>query len=181
MEDEKTGVGMIEATLNWFAGIGWASVFSGAALGGLAVGLRTILQAPMKAMTEQSVVIRALHHLSPQRPFDGRWRVDWNVESSKFPPVNTDQVRIYSLFGNVTFTTETTLTDGAREKCVFVGKLVDRTLTGRWFDPKDANRAYFGVFQVRLKGGLRDAAGKWSGWTNDGYVQSNEMTMARAD
>ncbi|HYD27284.1 hypothetical protein [Brevundimonas sp.] len=170
---------MIDQGTVLITSIDWPAAFGGAFLGAATMGLRTVLQAPLRALTEQSIVIKFLSFLSPQQPFDGDWAVKWCVDSTKFPEVNEDTVKIYSLFGNVTFTMRTKLRDGTPEKCVFVGKLTDRTLTGRWFDPKDIHRAYFGVYQVRLTGNLRDAEGKWSGWANDGSVQSDLMTMSK--
>jgi hypothetical protein len=159
--------------------IAWPELLGGAALSALTLGLRAVMVAPIKAATDRARFISLLSLLSPQRSFGGVWTVEWHVDSTRFQPINTDEVAVRVLFGNVTFTTRTTLKDGSVERCVFVGKLEDRTLTGRWYDPKDEGRGYFGVFQVRLVGTLREATGSWSGWTNDGRVQSNVMTMKR--
>lgn len=172
---------LFEFVVGTLKGVDWWTLVSGAVLGVLTLGLRTVLQAPIKALIEHARVIQALSFVSPQQPFSGQWEVAWKVNSTRFREHNPDVVKIYSLFGNVTFTMNTSLRDGTPERCVFVGKLTDRTLTGRWFDPKDASRAYFGVYQVRLGGGLRDAAGVWIGWTNDGDIQANEMLMKKVD
>lgn len=164
---------------NFISGLDWRQILFGGAIGALTLGFRTVIQAPVKALTQHALAIRYLGWLSPQEPFSGRWEVTWHVTSSRFPDTNIDTVRIHCLFGSVTFTTSTTLRDGTPETCVFVGKLVDRTLTGRWYDPKDQDRGYFGVFQVRLHGGLREGQGAWSGWTSEGTVQSDFMTLRK--
>lgn len=160
-------------------GIDLASVLLGAAASALTLGFRTIMVAPVKAATDHSRYIRWASLVFPQKPFDGSWRVAWHVESDRFPEVNLDEVKIYSVLKNVTFTTDTRLKDGSQEKCVFVGKLSGLDLTGRWYVPRDEGRGYFGVFQVRLHGTLRDGHGSWSGWTSDGKVQSNVMSIER--
>lgn len=170
---------MTAAPLHILSEIHWSSLLWGAFIGAVTIGLRTVMQAPIKALSEHSFFIQTFWWLSPQRPFAGTWEVSWNVQSTRLHNVNSDQVKIRSLFRNVTFTTKTTLKDGAIERCVFVGKLVDRTLTGRWFNPKDIDRAYFGVFQFRMNGGLHDAAGMWMGWTNDGDIQSDALTLKK--
>jgi hypothetical protein len=101
------------------------------------------------------------------------------VTSTRFPKENVDDVRVYSLFGNITFQTTTKMLDGTIERCVFVGKLKHRTITGRWYDPKDEGRGYYGVYQVNLHGTLREGDGHWSGWASDGTVQSNSMRMVK--
>lgn len=163
----------------WFEHIEWWSLISGALLGAASLGMRTVIQAPVKALSERSIVIKRLSWLSPQRPFSGIWRVTWKVDSSRLAAVNSDNIRIYSLFGNVSFETTVFSLNGSAKRCVFVGKLVDKTLTGRWFDPNDAERGYFGVFQVRLHGGLADGAGAWVGWENDGGVQANDLMVEK--
>lgn len=168
-------VGIYDFVVN----LDWRQILIGGVVTALTLGVRTVVRAPVKAMTEHARAIRWLSKLSPQTPFGGIWEITWNVTASRFAEANRDEVRIYRLFRSVTFTTRTELLDGTPEACVFVGKLVDRTLTGRWYDPKDHERGYYGVFQVRLNGGLRDGRGAWSGWTNDGAVQSNAMTLRR--
>lgn len=165
--------------MKWFAGVDWLALASGAAIGVLGLGLRIIMQAPVKAVTEHALAIRALSRLSPQEPFGGTWEVTWRVDSRRFPDENIDRVRIYRLFSNITFTTTATLRDGSSEQCVFVGKLVDKTITGRWYNPADADRGYFGTFQTRLHASLKDAKGSWVGWTNDGEVQANALTLKK--
>lgn len=162
------------------ASIDWTTLISGAALATLGIGLRTIIQAPIKALTEHSLVIRLLSWLSPQQPLAGNWDVTWKVDSRRFQDANTDRVRIHRLFSNVTFTTTAILRDGSSEQCVFVGKLLDKTITGRWFNPADADRGYFGTFQVRLHASLKDARGAWVGWTNDGAIQANDLVLTKA-
>lgn len=160
-------------------GIDVVSAIGGAAASAVTLGIRSVMIAPVKAATDRARFIRALSVIFPQKPFTNMWDITWQVASTRFKPVNTDNVKIYSVLGNVTFTTTTELLDGSEEKCVFVGKLSDRTITGRWYDPKDEGRGYFGVFQVTLHGTLKDGAGYWSGWSTDGKVQSNVMTVKR--
>lgn len=158
----------------------WTLV-SGALLGAIGLGLRTIMQEPVKAFAEQSRVIAAIYWISRQRPFSGLWEVTWHVDSARFPPENTDQVYVRRLFSNITFTTTAVLLDGSTERCVFIGKLVDKTVTGRWYNPFDQGRTYYGAFQFRLHAGLRRADGSWIGWRNDGTVQAQEMSLKRID
>jgi len=160
-------------------GIDLASVILGGATSALALGFRMVLIAPVKAATDQSMFIRYTSFLFPQKPFDGNWRVSWRVTSDRFMDLNVDEIRIFSVLKNVTFTTHTQLRDGSEEKCVLVGKLSGLDLTGRWYVPRDEGRGYFGVFQVRLHGTLRDGTGTWSGWTSDGKVQSNDISLKR--
>jgi hypothetical protein len=162
-----------------FLGIDVFSAIGGAAASALTLGIRSVMIAPVKAATDRARYIRALSVIFPQKPFTDKWDVTWHVDSTRFKPTNTDNVTIFSVLGNVTFTTTTTLLDGSEEKCVFVGKLAERTITGRWYDPKDEGRGYFGVFQITLHGTLKDGAGYWSGWSTDGKVQSNIMTVKK--
>ena len=169
----------VSPILAYVTGLNWTSLISGAVLGAIGVGIRVVVQAPVKALIEHAQFIRLLSFLSPQRPFTGSWHVAWKVESRRFPTINEDTVRVYRLLSNITFTTVATLKDGSTEKCVFVGKLIDRTVTGRWHNPEDVDRGYFGSFQFRLHGSLKTAVGSWIGWSNDGLVQANEMTLER--
>ena len=159
--------------------IEWGALISGAAIGALGLGARIIIQAPVRALTEQARIIRSFWWLSPQKPFGGVWEVIWKVESARFPPENVDRVHVRRLFANVTFSTSATLADGSSERCVFVGKLVDKAVTGRWFNPEDEGRGYFGAFQFRLHGSLRRGDGSWVGWRNDGTIQSQELSLRR--
>ena len=181
VRSQRTWGSTVTSVVAYVSGIDWVSLVSGAVLGALGLGVRTIVQTPLRALTEHALVVRGLSFLSPQRPFVGFWHVAWKVESRRFPETNEDTVRVYRLFSNVTFTTVATLEDGTTEKCVFVGKLVDRTVTGRWYNPEDIDRGYYGSFQFRLHGSLKAAAGSWVGWANDGEVQANEMTLERRD
>jgi hypothetical protein len=137
--------GYVVLIVGYLSGIDWAASVSGAVLGALGLGVRTVVQAPVKALTEHARVVRFLSFLSPQQPFSGQWRVAWKVESRRFPEVNEDTVRVFRLFSNVTFTTVATLRDGSSEICVFVGKLIDRTVTGRWYNPEDEDRGYVSI------------------------------------
>lgn len=159
--------------------LNWWTLVSGAALGALGLGIRSVLQAPIKALTEQSKVIRAVWFLSPQRPFTGLWDVGWKNDHSRYQTSNVDRVPIRRLFSNFAFKTTVTLSNGMQEHCIYVGRIVDRTLTGRWFNPVDAERGYFGAFQLRLAGSLTDATGSWIGWDDEGRINSNEMTLRR--
>lgn len=165
----------------WFLAVDYWAVLSGAALGVLGLGARTIMQAPIKSLTEQRRTIRLLWWLSPQRPFKGHWAVNWKVESDRYPCDNIDVVRVRRLFSNISFTTIATLKDGSTQECVFVGKLVDRSVTGRWFNPEDQEHGYFGAFQFRVKGTLRAAEGMWIGWRNDGTIATGELLLHRSD
>ncbi len=165
--------------------VNWQTLLLGAALGGLssavALLVRTVIQQPVKALTEQSRVITALSFLSQQQPFKGQWTVVWHVDSDRYPSENIDTVQISRLFSNVAFTTSAKLNDGSHQSCVFVGKLLDRSVTGRWFNPEDQERGYFGAFQFKIHGSLRSAEGMWIGWRNDGTVASGRMTLTRAN
>lgn len=165
----------------YVSSINWWALVSGAVLGAIGLGVRTVVQAPVKALIEHARFVRLLSGISPQRPFVGFWHVAWKVESRRFPEINEDTVRVYRLFSNVTFTTVATLRDGTTERCVFVGKLIDRTVTGRWYNPEDMDLGYFGSFQFRLHGSLKAGAGSWIGWSSDGAVQANGMTLERRD
>lgn len=165
----------------WILAVDYWAVLSGAALGVLGLGARTIMQAPIKGLTEQSRAILLLWWLSPQRPFKGRWAVNWKVESDRYPSDNTDVVHVRRLFSNISFTTTATLKDGSTQECVFVGKLVDRSVTGRWFNPEDQEHGYFGAFQFRVKGTLRNGEGMWIGWRNDGSIATGELLLHRVD
>ena len=68
---------------------------------------------------------------------------------------------------------------GGEEDCVFIGKLHDRNLTGRWYNPEDEDRGYYGVFQIKLHAGLTHGEGAWAGFSNDGSVQANTITIKR--
>ncbi|EJL22433.1 hypothetical protein [Novosphingobium sp. AP12] len=160
-------------------GIDVLSAVGGAAASAITFGIRSVMIAPVKAATDRARFIRGLSVIFPRKPFDGLWEVTWHVNGSRLANENTDQVSIHAVLGNVTFTTNTVLLDGGKEKCVFVGKLSERTLTGRWYDPKDEGRGYFGVFQVTLHGSLNHGSGYWSGWSSNGQVQSNKMTLKR--
>jgi hypothetical protein len=149
-------------------------------LGALGLAIRTIIQAPVKALTEQSRIITAIWWLSPQRPFGGKWNVTWKVVSRRHKNENVDCVHIRRLFSYVTFRTTAVLLDGTISRCAFVGKLVDKTITGRWFNPDDEDRGYFGAFQIRLHGGLHEAKGSWVGWRNDGTVDRDDIVLTRA-
>jgi hypothetical protein len=133
-------------------GVDVVSAIGGAAASALTLAIRSIMIAPVKAATDRARFIRLLSVVSPQRPFVGSWKVTWLVSSSRYQDENTDVVRVYSAFANVTFTTKTLMRDGSEERCVFVGRLNGRTLTGRWYDPKDEGRGYYGVFQINLHG-----------------------------
>lgn len=163
------------------SGIDWSTLASGVLVGAVTMAGRTIIQAPVKAMTEQSAVIRLLWFLSPQKPFSGKWEVTWRVESTRFEDANTDIVKIRRLFSNVSFQTISTLKDGSTESCVFVGKMLDRVITGRWFNPADKDRAYYGNYQIKLHGSMRRATGSWMGWQDDGTIQTHELTLKRVD
>jgi hypothetical protein len=169
----------LNSFFHFVIGIKWLTLFSGAALGAFSAGFRAVMQAPVKALSEQSFYIRFFSFLSPQRPFNGLWEVRWNVESTRLPKINVDNVRIFRFFSNVSFTTQTTALDGSAERCVFVGKLLDRTLTGRWYNPKDELRGYFGTYQVQLHGSLETARGSWIGWASDGSVQRDDMALKK--
>lgn len=175
----------MDGVLEYWAAIDWQTFLLGAALGGLSSAIallaRTIIQQPVKALTEQSRVISFLSGLSQQQPFKGQWTVVWQVISDRYPSENIDTVRIFRLFSNIAFTTIATLNDGSTQKCVFVGKLLDRSVTGRWFNPEDQERGYFGAFQFKVHGSLRSAEGMWIGWRNDGTVASGNMVLTRAD
>ena len=169
----------VTSIIDYVSNVDWKSLVSGAVLGAIGLGVRTVVQAPVKALIEHARFVRLLSFLSLQRPFVGLWHVAWRVESRRFPEINEDTVRVYRLFSNVTFTTVATLKDGTTERCVFVGKLIDRTVTGRWYNPEDTDLGYFGSFQFRLHGSLKAGAGSWIGWSSDGAVQANEMTLER--
>lgn len=154
-------------------------MLSGAALGVLGLGARTIFQAPIKALTEQSFIIRSFYWLYPQRAFKGTWKVIWHVESTRYPEENIDEVNIRRLFSNVSFITTANLKDGSTQQCVFVGKLAGQAVTGRWFNPQDQEHGYSGAFQFRLDGSLRAGKGTWLGWRNDGTVASDKMTLTK--
>lgn len=167
--------------IGWLAGINWWTLASGAFLGAVGLGLRTVIQAPVKALAEQSRVIQFFFWLSPQKPLAGLWQVTWYVDSERYPKENVDRVKIRRFFGNVSFTTKATLKDGSSQQCVFVGKLADRAVTGRWFNPEDQDRGYFGAFQFRIHGSLREGEGTWIGWRNDGTIASDTMKIKRLD
>ena len=171
----------MHAIWNWLLSIDYWTLLSGAALGVLGTGARIIMQAPIQSMTEQSRIIRAFWWVSPQRPFKGKWEANWKVISDRYPANNVDVVSVRRLFSNVSFTTVATLNDGSNQKCVFVGKLLGRSVTGRWFNPEDQEHGYFGAFQFRVKGTLRSSEGVWIGWRNDGTVASDELTLTRVD
>src|SRR5258708_5836281 len=86
--------------LDYFRGVDWRALISGAVLGALGFGIRTVIQAPVKALTEHSTGIRLLSFLSPQKPFTGSWNVTWKVQSRRFPETNSDKVRVSRLFSN---------------------------------------------------------------------------------
>lgn len=171
----------MDAVISFAKSIEWWTLISGAILGVVGIGLRAIIQAPVKSMTEQRRVISMLWWLSPQKPFRGLWKVAWAVQSNNYPVENVDCVRVRRLFSNVSFTTVAKLKDGSTQKCVFVGKLADRAVTGRWFNPEDEGRGYFGAFQFRVHGSLRRGDGIWIGWRNDGTVASDQLSLTKVD
>jgi hypothetical protein len=158
----------------------WSSIAWGAVAGSLTLAIRLLIQEPVKGLVEKAFIVRHLWFLYPQRTFAGDWEVVWRVDSSRYRETNSDVVQIRRLFSNIAFQTRTTLLDGAEAQCVFIGKLVDRTITGRWYNPEDTDRCYFGAFQVRLSGNLRDGQGSWIGWTNQGTVQSEMLSLTKA-
>lgn len=171
--------------IQYLGAVDWRTLALGAAIGAITGSLtllfRTVIQQPVKALTEQNRVITWIWRLSSQAPFKGDWEVVWKVESDRYPTDNIDTVRIRRLFSNVTFTSIATLNDGSTQKCVFVGKLLNGSVTGRWFNPEDQERAYFGAFQFRIHGSLRTGAGVWIGWRNDGTVATGELILTRVD
>jgi hypothetical protein len=167
------------AIWDWLHSVHWAALLSGAALATIGLVLRTVMREPLRAIAKDARFIRCFWWLSPQRPFKGAWIVKWNVDSSRFPHENVDTVVIRKLFSYVTFRTTTTLLDGNREDCVFIAKLHNRKLTGRWHNPVDEDNGYYGVFQMHIHAGRQFAEGAWAGFTNDGKVQPNAMSMQR--
>ena len=163
----------------WLLAVDWLTLLSGAALATLGLAARLIMREPLKAIGRDARFIRAFWWISPQSPFHGDWEVVWKVQSTRFPPQNVDRVKVRRLFTNVTFRTSATLVGGDREDCVFIGKLHERNLTGRWYNPEDQNRGYYGVFQLKLHAGLKHGDGAWAGFSNAGRVQADDMSMKR--
>jgi hypothetical protein len=183
---EVYGIGdyaVIESAWSWIsallASINWWTAVVSAATGMAILGLRLIMREPIKAATNNARVMRVIWFLSPQKPLGGKWEVSWRVSSTRYHPVNTDTVKVRRLFSNVTFTTRTTLLDGSTQKCTFLGKFKNLTITGLWYVPDSDDRGYDGVFQMRLHAGLGDGTGAWAGWTNDGRVETDEMSMRK--
>ena len=112
MEENSIGGMSLNYLPDILLSVDWSTLLSGAVLGSLTLGIRQVIQAPIKALTERSRFIRMLSWLSPKEPFGDLWEVTWRVDSTRLPGSNTDTVRIYTLFGNITFTTETKLKDG---------------------------------------------------------------------
>ncbi len=159
--------------------IDWKTAAISAVTGMAILGMRLVMREPIKAATSNARIIRLIWFLSPQKPFGGKWEVSWKVSSTRYRPNNVDTVQIRRLFSNVTFTTCATLVDGSRQKCTFLGKLKNLTVTGRWYNPDGDDRGYDGVFQLRLHAGLGDGIGAWAGWTNDGRVETDDMSIRR--
>jgi len=170
---------MLAGIWNWLLDIDWIALISGAALTTLGLGVRIVMREPLKAIASDARVIRWLWWLTPRRPFRGRWEVTWKVNSTRFAQVNVDAVPVYQLFSSVTFRTTAVLVDGSAEDCVFIGKLHERNLTGRWYNPEDEERGYYGVYQIKLHAGLKSGKGAWTGFSNDGNIQADELSMRR--
>jgi hypothetical protein len=175
----------LDAAFEYFRSIDWSTFVLGAVLGGLssaiALLIKLLIQVPAKQIASNYNIIKLFSRISWNKVFVGTWEVNWEVISDNFPEVNTDHTKIYCLFSNIAFETCTVLKDGTAARCVFVGKIQERTLTGRWYDPVQEGIGYYGVFQVRLSGNLKQASGQWSGWANNGKIQSDKMTMIRVD
>lgn len=137
------------------------------------------MRAPLKAIGRDARFVRWFSFVYPQKPFDRAWLVTWHVESSRFPPQNSDTVIVHRFFKQVTFRTTAHLSDGETEDCIFIGKLHHGRLTGRWYNPADEDHGYYGVFQMQLHPGLRQAEGAWAGFSKDGKIQSNLMSMMK--
>lgn len=172
---------MVQAILNWLQAIDWGALFSGAALATMGLGARMLMREPLRTIAKDARFIRSFWWLTPQRPLAGKWEITWEVSSSRIPEQNTDIVSIRKFFSNVTFRTSTQLLDGGTEECVFLGKLHDRKITGRWHNAADEEHGYYGVFQVQVHASRKLAEGAWAGFTNDGRVQSNVMHMRLVD
>lgn len=173
------GVALLAAIWTFLQNVNWYALSTGAALGAITLGMRTIIQEPVKAVTRDARVIRWIWWLSPQTPFGGRWKVIWRVTSTRFAPENVDVVDVRRFYSTVTFRTSATLLDGSREDCVFVAQLNERKLTGRWHNPEGGDRGYYGTFQLHLHAGLKHGEGAWVGFANDGRVQADDMSMQR--
>lgn len=168
---------MLSAIWNWFCTLDWLALLSGCALTTIGFGIRALMREPLRAVTRDARFIRLFWWLTPQRPFKGSWTVRWNVSSSRFPLQNVDTVSVRHFFNYVAFKTQTTLNDGETEECVFIGKLHNQKLTGRWHNAADEANGYYGVFQMHIHAGRKEANGAWAGFTNDGNIQANNMTM----
>lgn len=169
---------MLHVVWNWLRDIDWLALLSGAGLATLGLGLRMLMREPLRTISKDARFIRVFWWLTPQRPFQGTWEVTWNVDSSRIPNQNIDRVKIRKFFSHVTFRTVTVLLDGTTEHCVFVGKLHNNKVTGRWNNGADDEHGYYGVFQIHPHAGRKYAAGAWAGFTNDGSVQANALTMS---
>lgn len=172
---------MLLAVWEWLCKIDWWTLISGAVIATIGLGIRALMQEPLRAIVKDARFIRLFWWLTPQRPFEGNWAVAWRVESSRFPNQNIDNVRVRRFFSHVTFRTATKLLDGSTEECVFVGRLHNNKITGRWHNGADEEHGYYGVFQVHIHASRRQADGAWAGFTNDGSIQSNVMSMRLID
>lgn len=130
--------------------------------------------------------IRFFHHMTPylrDQSWSGKWQLTWKVQSTNFPEVNTDLVKIYRIFGDVAMTAvfHPSETRTAIEY-FFVGRLnKDRTiLTGTWVDRKDRIKGYHGGFQVRLKRTGELINGLWIGFSDEeAIVKCGPLSMQK--
>lgn len=156
----------------------WLLILTGA-IAGIPAGilasiLASVLQGPVLNGLAGHTVIRILSFVRPWRSsdFDGKWQMEWHVQSDRFPQINITPITFYPFWKFLSGAYSVTTSRGSIRHYRIVARITDgQRITGRWYDTRASG--YHGALQMIISPAQEALFGRWIGFSSQGTVKSD--------